>query len=151
MHSVDVERRGQSINQSTSQPNNQSVHPSVRLSFRLVPSLLINYKPVPNVFSKKGFRMTRIRTNEGRRWKCIQLTWKGVEYALKVINGNSTVFVVSENSLGCVDKRLKRMNRCCRLQYCFLIALLTKRCNLLSRLSNQYLKESLLKNFCWPF
>ena len=35
------------------------------------------------------------RTNAGKR-KCIQLTWKGVEYLLKVINGYNTVFEVSE-------------------------------------------------------
>ena len=43
--------------------------------------------------------MIRIRTNGGKR-KCIQLTWKGVEYALKVINGNNAVFEVSKESFG---------------------------------------------------
>ena len=49
--------------------------------------------------------MIRIRTNEGQR-KCIQLTWKGVEYALKVINAKKTVFEVSEESF----KKKKKKN-----------------------------------------
>ena len=51
--------------------------------------------------------MIRIRTNEGRR-KCIQLTWKGVEYALKVINGKNTVFEVSEESFKKKTKKAKK-------------------------------------------
>ena len=52
------------------------------------------------------------RTNAGKG-KCIQLTWKGFEYALKVINGNNTVFVVSKKSCGEVVQK--------RRQYFFLI------------------------------
>ena len=57
------------------------------------------------------------RTNAGKR-KCIQLTWKGVEYALKVINGNNIVFEVSKKSC---EKTVQKRNGCCRLQYCFLV------------------------------
>ena len=54
---------------------------------------------------------------EMRKGKCIQLTWKGVKYALKVVNGNNTVFEVSEErAIEYVDniknKRQKR-NRSC--------------------------------------
>ena len=42
---------------------------------------------------------TSITPNEVKqKRKCIQLTWKGVKYALKVVNGNNTVFEVSEES-----------------------------------------------------
>ena len=58
------------------------------------------------------------RTNTGKR-KCIQLMWKGVEYALKVINGNNTVFEVSVKK-SC-EKTVQERNGCRRLLYCFLI------------------------------
>ena len=74
--------------------------------------------------------MIRIRTKEGKQ-KCIQLTWKGVEYAMKVINGNNTVFEVREESFKKGRNGQKR-NRCCRLQYCFLINSKTESCKFLS-------------------
>ena len=70
--------------------------------------------------------MIRIRTNEGKR-KCIQLTWKGFEYAVKVINGNNTVFEVSEESFE-KEKKGQKRNRCCRLcAGCNIAVLLTQK------------------------